>query len=178
MVDHITNTKTRGSKYKMTYVRPNIYTNKHPRFFHFYPCKCLARYARSPIITITIIHYNNNYYYYYYYCYRYYCYFIFYFFIVVIIIVVIIVVIIIIINNHTDILAATWSSWLTWSSCSRTCQGGFRQRSRLCENGNTCPGASVVSEPCNSHITCASTRKSHVCGYYILFYVIDILVHS
>ncbi len=27
-VDHITNTKTRESKYKMTYVRPNIYTNK------------------------------------------------------------------------------------------------------------------------------------------------------
>ncbi len=27
-VDHITNTKTRGSKYKMTYIRPYIYTNK------------------------------------------------------------------------------------------------------------------------------------------------------
>ncbi len=40
--------KREGQSTKMPYVRPYIYTNKHPRFFHFYPCKCLARYARSP----------------------------------------------------------------------------------------------------------------------------------
>ncbi len=48
-----------GSKYKMTYVRPYIQIHKHPRFFfHFYPCKCLARYARSPIILIVVIKYR------------------------------------------------------------------------------------------------------------------------
>ncbi len=40
-----------GSKYKMTYVRPYIQIHKHSRFFHFYPCKCLARYTRSPITS-------------------------------------------------------------------------------------------------------------------------------
>ncbi len=35
--------KREGQSTKMPYVRPYIYTNKHPRFFHFYPCKCLAR---------------------------------------------------------------------------------------------------------------------------------------
>ncbi len=36
----------------MPYVRPYIYTNKQtdiPDFRLCYPCKCLARYARSPI---------------------------------------------------------------------------------------------------------------------------------
>ncbi len=46
--------KRAGQSTKMPYVRPYIYTNKHPRFFHFYPCKCLARYARSPIIVGTV----------------------------------------------------------------------------------------------------------------------------
>ncbi len=42
----------------MTYVRPSIYTNKYiniPDFRLCYPCKCLARYARSPIILIIIV---------------------------------------------------------------------------------------------------------------------------
>ncbi len=50
-VDHRTNTKTRGSKYKNA-----LCTSKHmykqtniPDFQLCYPCKCLARYARSPI---------------------------------------------------------------------------------------------------------------------------------
>ncbi len=52
----------KGHTYHPTYIYTyNIYpilhypplrslANKHPRFFHFYPCKCLARYARSPNI--------------------------------------------------------------------------------------------------------------------------------
>ncbi len=42
----------------MTYVRPNIYTNKFiniPDFRLCYPCKCLARYARSPITCIVLL---------------------------------------------------------------------------------------------------------------------------
>ncbi len=39
-----------GSKYKMTYIRPNISTNI-PDFQLCYPCKCLAGYARSPIMV-------------------------------------------------------------------------------------------------------------------------------
>ncbi len=44
----LTQKNREGQSTKMPCVRPYIYTNKHPRFFHFYPCKCLARYARSP----------------------------------------------------------------------------------------------------------------------------------
>ncbi len=50
-VDHRTYTKTRGSKYKNA-----LRTSKHiykqiniPDFQLCYPCKCLTRYARSPI---------------------------------------------------------------------------------------------------------------------------------
>ncbi len=47
-----------GSKYKMTYVRPYIYKQTNiPNFQLCYPCKCLARYARSPIILFSL---NNN----------------------------------------------------------------------------------------------------------------------
>ncbi len=45
--------KREGQSTKMPYVRPYIYTNKHSRFFHFYPCKCLARqlYLKSQLNT-------------------------------------------------------------------------------------------------------------------------------
>ncbi len=50
--------KREGQSTKMPYVRPYIYTNKQtdiPDFRLCYPCKCLARYARSPIKTMTLI---------------------------------------------------------------------------------------------------------------------------
>ena len=56
-VDHRTNTKTPGSKYKN-----DIRTSKHiykqtniPDFQLCYPGKCLARYTCSPIIIVIII---------------------------------------------------------------------------------------------------------------------------
>ncbi len=45
--------KREGQSTKMPYVRPNIYKQTNiPDFQLCYPCKCLARYARTPIIII------------------------------------------------------------------------------------------------------------------------------
>ncbi|XP_063817506.1 A disintegrin and metalloproteinase with thrombospondin motifs 14 isoform X2 [Pseudophryne corroboree] len=49
-----------------------------------------------------------------------------------------------------------WSSWSRFSSCSRTCGGGVRSRSRQCSNpppvygGRDCPGATYEYQMCNT----------------------------
>ncbi|CAG9534903.1 unnamed protein product [Cercopithifilaria johnstoni] len=40
-----------------------------------------------------------------------------------------------------------WSGWSEWSSCSTTCGGGFKRRTRFCQHGN-CNGSSKDSLPC------------------------------
>uniref|UniRef100_A0A1I8EJ48 Thrombospondin type 1 domain-containing protein n=1 Tax=Wuchereria bancrofti TaxID=6293 RepID=A0A1I8EJ48_WUCBA len=40
-----------------------------------------------------------------------------------------------------------WSGWSDWSTCSTTCGGGFKRRTRLCQRG-TCNGPSKDSLPC------------------------------
>ncbi|NXO05400.1 ATS14 metalloproteinase, partial [Rhinopomastus cyanomelas] len=50
----------------------------------------------------------------------------------------------------------SWSSWSKFGSCSRTCGGGVRSRSRSCDNpppaygGRLCPGAVYEYQVCNS----------------------------
>ncbi|XP_065603086.1 A disintegrin and metalloproteinase with thrombospondin motifs 14 [Cyrtonyx montezumae] len=50
----------------------------------------------------------------------------------------------------------SWSSWSKFGSCSRTCGGGVRSRSRSCSNpppaygGRHCPGATYEHQVCNS----------------------------
>ncbi|XP_042719149.1 A disintegrin and metalloproteinase with thrombospondin motifs 14 isoform X6 [Lagopus leucura] len=50
----------------------------------------------------------------------------------------------------------SWSSWSKFGSCSRTCGGGVRSRSRSCSNpppaygGRNCPGATYEHQVCNS----------------------------
>lgn len=55
--------------------------------------------------------------------------------------------------------ASSWSSWGSWGECSSTCQGGTRMRQRTCQNGNSCPGASIEVVYCNSNVPCGSQRK-------------------
>eukprot|EP00079_Xenopus_tropicalis_P037693 XP_017951464.1 PREDICTED: A disintegrin and metalloproteinase with thrombospondin motifs 14 isoform X2 [Xenopus tropicalis] len=49
-----------------------------------------------------------------------------------------------------------WSSWSRFGSCSRTCGGGVRSRSRQCNNpppaygGRDCPGAAYEYQMCNN----------------------------
>ncbi|NXY08542.1 ATS14 metalloproteinase, partial [Pteruthius melanotis] len=50
----------------------------------------------------------------------------------------------------------SWSSWSKFGSCSRTCGGGVRSRSRSCNNpppaygGHQCPGATYEYQVCNA----------------------------
>lgn len=61
-----------------------------------------------------------------------------------------------------------WASWSSWSACSSTCQGGIRQRTRTCRNGNTCPGASFENQNCNANVPCVTLRKCTKLTYYAL----------
>ncbi|KAK7478695.1 hypothetical protein BaRGS_00030080 [Batillaria attramentaria] len=53
-----------------------------------------------------------------------------------------------------------WSSWGSWGSCSKTCGGGTRTRSRTCTNprpscgGSHCSGSSRQSSTCNTNACC------------------------
>ncbi|XP_058527476.1 A disintegrin and metalloproteinase with thrombospondin motifs 14 isoform X2 [Ochotona princeps] len=50
----------------------------------------------------------------------------------------------------------SWSSWTSFGSCSRSCGGGVRSRSRSCDNpppaheGHSCPGPMFEYQICNS----------------------------
>ena len=48
-----------------------------------------------------------------------------------------------------------WSEWSEWTECSRTCGGGYRSKSRMCDDppgtcgGNKCEGMPNITEICN-----------------------------
>ncbi|RVE59722.1 hypothetical protein OJAV_G00191280 [Oryzias javanicus] len=58
----------------------------------------------------------------------------------------------------------SWSSWSKFGSCSRTCGGGIRSRSRQCNNpppaygGRECPGSSFDYQMCNTE-ECAGSYE-------------------
>ena len=60
-----------------------------------------------------------------------------------------------------------WSDWTRWTSCSKSCGTGFRERSRSCTQpapkfgGKTCPGAAHESHGCNTH-SCPGKRMEYL----------------
>lgn len=42
-------------------------------------------------------------------------------------------------------LPVLWTAWGPWAHCSAECGGGVHSRTRVCENGNGCPGCSTVA---------------------------------
>ena len=56
-----------------------------------------------------------------------------------------------------------WSTWSNWGSCSKTCGGGTRLRSRSCDspppsgNGKDCAGSSTKTGQCNTNACCVDT---------------------
>ncbi|XP_039249556.2 uncharacterized protein LOC120327185 [Styela clava] len=50
----------------------------------------------------------------------------------------------------------TWSSWLSWSTCSVSCGGGYRWRRRIC-NGGQCIGSVWQAGKCNTNSCSSST---------------------
>lgn len=59
----------------------------------------------------------------------------------------------------------SWSNWQSWISCSSTCSGGHRKRSRTCNNpapvcaGMPCSGSNEETEPCNTDKSCCITTS-------------------
>ena len=58
-----------------------------------------------------------------------------------------------------------WSEFGDFSSCSATCGGGTRTRTRTCEGGNDCPGSDTETEDCN---TDACPGKTAACVIILL----------
>ena len=50
-----------------------------------------------------------------------------------------------------------WNGWGSWTSCTATCEGGTKSRSRSCTNpkpsngGKPCPGSSRDRPACNTN---------------------------
>ena len=48
-----------------------------------------------------------------------------------------------------------WGSWNSWNSCTKTCGGGERTKTRIKTineaYGGTCSGDSSLTESCNTH---------------------------
>lgn len=73
------------------------------------------------------------------------------------------------------ILVPVWSGWSSWSECSHTCQGGYKYRTRRCQNGANidCSGVSREIKPCNDDIVCNKwTECSKTCGTGVQFRII------
>ncbi|XP_031747422.1 A disintegrin and metalloproteinase with thrombospondin motifs 13 isoform X1 [Xenopus tropicalis] len=65
--------------------------------------------------------------------------------------------------NPVSVVHGGWSSWGSFSSCSRSCGGGVVMRKRQCNNprpafgGRACEGSNLQAEMCNTQV-CSSTQ--------------------
>ena len=67
-------------------------------------------------------------------------------------------------NMQTCGFDCVWGLWGEWSTCSKTCGGGRKSRSRkvampATRGGETCKGPGVIWESCNTQ-TCSNVTKS------------------
>ena len=52
--------------------------------------------------------------------------------------------------NSVACVVATWNDWSNWGSCSLTCGGGSRTRTRTCTTPNSCVGPNSQNLICNT----------------------------
>ncbi|XP_029929330.1 semaphorin-5B-like [Myripristis murdjan] len=52
-----------------------------------------------------------------------------------------------------------WTAWGPWARCSADCGGGVHSRTRVCENGNSCPGCATEYKACNLE-ACPEVRRN------------------
>ncbi|XP_062518538.1 uncharacterized protein LOC134193719 [Corticium candelabrum] len=73
-------------------------------------------------------------------------------------------------SKATVAIDGQWGSWSRWSSCSHSCDGGVRSRSRFCDNpspssgGQSCSGSRTSRESCNI-IACPEGQWSRWSGW-------------
>ncbi|XP_019850969.1 PREDICTED: zinc metalloproteinase nas-14-like [Amphimedon queenslandica] len=58
----------------------------------------------------------------------------------------------------------TWGEWGSWGTCSSTCRGGIRSRTRRCLNGDSCQGVNVQYGACNTDTPCEPDPNSGAWG--------------
>ncbi|XP_076092136.1 uncharacterized protein LOC143063704 isoform X2 [Mytilus galloprovincialis] len=70
---------------------------------------------------------------------------------------------------ESEIVHGNWGSWLSWSECSASCEGGIQTRERYCNNptpdryGSACVGRSTSNQSCNIY-------PCPVCPHYFTIY--------
>lgn len=54
--------------------------------------------------------------------------------------------------NELTISSPGWTDWSSWTPCTAECDGGSRDRSRVCENDDVtyCPGKAQETQQCNT----------------------------
>ena len=63
----------------------------------------------------------------------------------------------------------TWGSWGSWSTCSQTCNGGIRYRTRSCVGGTTCTGSNIEKQRCNTNPCSSKCRLFYFkCDWYTI----------
>jgi len=66
-------------------------------------------------------------------------------------------------------IAGEWSSWGDWSFCTRSCGGGVRERTRVCDN----PSASCGGPECVGNEMETASCNNHACGPQAIFISTD-----
>lgn len=68
------------------------------------------------------------------------------------------------VDNVYENVDGQYSPWSNWSSCTRSCDGGLRTRTRLCDNppprcaGASCEGPPIEVDDCNVDVPCCETN--------------------
>ena len=74
---------------------------------------------------------------------------------------------------------ASWSTWGSWSSCTKTCGRGRSDRYRSCSGGSTCPGDGSEARWCNNnscpgHLvkqSCLPVKSTSLYLSWLIFYL-------
>ena len=85
-------------------------------------------------------------------------------------------------SNFSVPVNGNWGAWRPWSTCTKTCGGGVKRRTRTCSNpapkngGRACTGSSAESQACNTS-PCKGKRLQLLSSFFFLvFVVVDVVL--
>lgn len=67
-----------------------------------------------------------------------------------------------------------WGDWTEWTTCSTSCDGGSRRRTRMCNDplpacdGLPCNGTNTETEDCNVDLSC---KLRQMLLYVVIYYM-------